>query len=147
MKNKNLRKLLTAFLVATLLSSGIYLYVRANEDQTNFNKFTLAHGQVGRIESKINKAMVPANQMGQIRDGLVIELGKHKQQDRTNVRKTIVSRITGSIAGVVNTWLDQLKQTMTGPELVLSLDGIKRHQSKKTYCLCLWSVEPPFCCN
>ena len=124
MRNKNYRRILAAFLVVTLFISGIYLYVSANEDESNFNKFTLAHGQIGRIESKINKAMVPATQMGTIRDGIVEELGKHKKKDRTNVREMIVSRLTGSITGIVNNLLDQLTATMSGIDLVKALDKV-----------------------
>lgn len=126
MKNSVYRKLLTAFLVTALLSSGIYLYVSAHEDESNFSQFTLAYAQVSRIEGKFDREMVPARQMGIIQDGIVDQLGKHKQKDRTNVREIIVSLVTGSIAGIVNNLLDQLKSTMTGPELVSALDAVNR---------------------
>lgn len=126
MKNKNYRKLLTTFLVVALISSGIYLYVNANEadQQHYYNIFDTAYGHAGRVEAEINRAEVPLGQMGAIQEGLKKELGKNESNSRKNVAKSILDRIGSSFTGAVKTLIDQLSETMTGVDLVQALEAV-----------------------
>ena len=126
-RNNAYRQILTILSVVALLSFGIYCYVSAQQsqqDSDNYSSFGVRLASVGRIESEITNAEIPLSQMGEIKDELVKQLGKYKSDNRTTVREIIVSAITGSITGVVNKWLKQLDETMTGPDLVRSLESI-----------------------
>lgn len=116
-------KVLTYILMVALLCMGVYLYVSAHdtEDSDNYNTFTLRHSVRGDVRDEIVQASIPLNQLVQIRDGIQKELRKSGSNSRQNVRSALVSAVSGSPGGVVNAFLNQLSETMTGNQLVAAL--------------------------
>lgn len=79
---------------------------------------------MNRVNDEIDNAVGTLEQLVQVRDGILSELGQHETEGRFNVAKSVTDRVIGSIAGAVKTVLSQLKTTMSGVELVKALEGV-----------------------
>ena len=109
MKNRNYRQLLTAILVLVLVSIVYVLYVSANENdqKSYYNIFLGARTSVATIQTEITKEMVPAHQFASLQHDIVAALGKNWTSSEKNIAKTIINRMEGSVAGVLNALIDQ----------------------------------------
>lgn len=125
-RNSFYHRILATFLVVSFLSVSLYLYVNAHntEASDNYSSFSIALSSLNTVNDKIDNATRALEQLGQVRNGIVSELGKHATDGRFNVVKSITDRVIGSISGAVKTVINQLKTTMSGVELVNALDGV-----------------------
>lgn len=124
--NSSYHRIFATFLVVTLFTVSLYLYVNAHhtEASDNYSSFTARLSVMNRINDAIDNAVGTLEQYVQVRDGILSELGKHETDGRFNVAKSVTDRVIGSIAGAVKTLLNQLKTSMSGVELVKALDGV-----------------------